>query len=67
MANACVTALRFDGLRAKGASINHAGNSVEIIAREIILCAGAIHSPTISVACRHGLADELQKIGITPN
>ena len=34
MANACVTALQFDGLRAKGASVDHAGNSVEITARE---------------------------------
>ena len=66
MANACVTALRFDGLRAKGASIDHAGNSVEIIAREIILCAGAIHSPTILLRAGIGPADELQKIGITP-
>jgi len=66
MANACVTALQFDGLRAKGASIDHAGKTVEIAAREIILCAGAIHSPAILLRAGIGPADELQKIGITP-
>ena len=66
MADACVTALQFDGLRAKGASVDHAGNTVEIVAREIILCAGAIHSPTILLRAGIGPADELQKIGITP-
>ena len=66
MANACVTALQFDGLRAKGASVDHAGKTVEIAAREIVLCAGAIHSPTILLRAGIGPADELQKIGIVP-
>jgi 5-(hydroxymethyl)furfural/furfural oxidase len=66
MADACVTALQFDGLRAKGASVDHAGKTVEIAAREIVLCAGAIHSPTILLRAGIGPADELQKIGITP-
>jgi 5-(hydroxymethyl)furfural/furfural oxidase len=66
MANARLTALRFDGLRACGASIEHAGKIVEIDAREIVLCAGAIHSPTILLRTGIGPADELRKAGIAP-
>ncbi len=66
MANARVTALHFDGLRACGASIEHAGSIVKIDARQIILCAGAIHSPAILLRAGIGPADELQRIGIAP-
>jgi 5-(hydroxymethyl)furfural/furfural oxidase len=58
--------LRFDGLKACGASVDHDGKIVEIVAREIVLCAGAIHSPTILLRAGIGPANDLRKIGIAP-
>ena len=66
LAEARATALRFDGLKACGATIAHGGGSTDINAREVILCAGAIHSPAMLLRAGIGPADELRKIGITP-
>ncbi len=66
LTEARATALRFDGLKACGATIAHGGGITDINAREVILCAGAIHSPVMLLRAGIGPADELRKIGITP-
>lgn len=65
MTEAQATALCFDGLRACGASIAQGGGVREIEAREIVLCAGAIHSPAILLRAGVGPAEDLRKSGIT--
>lgn len=66
LAEARATGLRFDGLKACGATIAHGGGSKDISAREVILSAGAIHSPAMLLRAGIGPADELHKNGITP-
>ena len=66
LANTRVTALRFDGLRARGAVVERDGGSSEIEAGEVIVCAGAIHSPAILLRAGIGPAEELKALGITP-
>jgi 5-(hydroxymethyl)furfural/furfural oxidase len=65
-ADTCVTALRFEGLRACGAVVERDGESRTIEAGEVVLCAGAIHSPTILLRAGIGPAEELKRIGIAP-
>jgi 5-(hydroxymethyl)furfural/furfural oxidase len=61
-----VIALRFDGLRACGAVVERAGERLEIDAREVVLSAGAIHSPAMLLRAGIGPAEELRRNGITP-
>jgi 5-(hydroxymethyl)furfural/furfural oxidase len=61
-----VTELRFDGLRVRGVTYERAGETKQIDAGEIILCAGAIHSPAILLRAGIGPADELRSVGIDP-
>jgi 5-(hydroxymethyl)furfural/furfural oxidase len=66
MAETRVVALRFDGLRACGATVKRAEETREIEAREVILCAGAIHSPAMLLRAGIGPADELKRVGVAP-
>jgi 5-(hydroxymethyl)furfural/furfural oxidase len=66
MADTLVTVLRFDGLRAVGATVRRGGETVAIDAREVILSAGAIHSPAMLMRAGIGPADELKRLGIAP-
>jgi 5-(hydroxymethyl)furfural/furfural oxidase len=66
MTDTLVTALRFDGLRACGAMVERAGETKSIDAREVILSAGAIHSPAMLLRAGIGPAEELKLLGITP-
>jgi len=66
LAEATVTGIRCDGLRACGAIIRRAGETLEVSAREVILCAGAIHSPALLMRAGIGPAAELAAIGIAP-
>ena len=66
LSEAHVTNLRFDGLTACGAIIQHAGEIKHLSAREVVLCAGTIHSPTILLRAGVGPAVELQRLGIAP-
>ncbi len=51
--------------RATGVRVHIEGQGTsEIAAREIVLCAGAIHSPAILLRSGIGPADELQSLGI---
>lgn len=66
MPNTRVSRLRFDGARATGAIIERGGQTTEIDAREVVVCAGAIHSPAILLRSGIGPADELKRLGIEP-
>jgi 5-(hydroxymethyl)furfural/furfural oxidase len=61
-----VVALRFDGSRACGALVERAGERRQIDAREVVLCAGAIHSPAMLLRAGIGPAEELKRNGIAP-
>jgi choline dehydrogenase-like flavoprotein len=66
LAHTRVIALRFEGLRACGAVIERAGDRREVDAHEVILCAGAIHSPAMLLRAGIGPAEELKRNGIAP-
>lgn len=66
MTDARVAALRFEGLRACGAIVERNGETRRIAAREVILCAGAIHSPAMLMRNGIGPAAALKRLGITP-
>jgi 5-(hydroxymethyl)furfural/furfural oxidase len=63
---ALVDRVVFDGTRARGVRVRFEGGDwQEIAAREVVLCAGAIHSPTILLRSGLGPAAALQRLGIT--
>jgi choline dehydrogenase-like flavoprotein len=66
MAETRVTRLRFDGLRACGVVTERAGETVHIDAREVIVSAGAIHSPALLLRSGLGPVEELKALGIAP-
>jgi choline dehydrogenase len=56
-----------DGMRATGVRVFHPDTGwTDIAAHEIILAAGAVHSPAILLRSGLGPADELRRLGITP-
>lgn len=60
-----VTRINFDGRRAASVSFSKAGHGQEVTAaREVLLCAGAIHSPQILMLSGVGPADHLRQHGI---
>lgn len=61
-----VTGLRFDGATVRGVTMQRAGESVSADAREVILCAGAIHSPVMLMRAGIGPAGDLKTVGIEP-
>jgi choline dehydrogenase-like flavoprotein len=61
-----VTGLRFDGNRVEGVTAERAGEIRQLTAREVILSAGAIHSPAMLLRAGIGPADELKRLGIVP-
>jgi choline dehydrogenase-like flavoprotein len=66
MAGTRVTALRFDGRRASGAIVERGGKTNLIEAGEVILSAGAIHSPAMLLRAGIGPAEESKRLGIAP-
>jgi 5-(hydroxymethyl)furfural/furfural oxidase len=56
--------IMLDCARAVGAEIRHAGGAVTVSAREVIVSAGAIHSPALLLRSGIGPADELRAHGI---
>ncbi len=64
MADTLASALRFDGRRAVGAMVRRAGEMTSIDAHEVILSAGAIHSPAILMRAGIGAGGDLQALGI---
>jgi 5-(hydroxymethyl)furfural/furfural oxidase len=65
LAAASVQTLRFDGRRVVGVVAQHAGQQITFNAREVILSAGAIHSPTMLLRAGIGDGQALQGHGIT--
>lgn len=61
-----VIGLRFDGRRVCGATVTRAGERRDIAAREVIVCAGAIHSPALLLRAGIGPSEQLVPLGITP-
>ena len=59
-------ALRFEGLCACGAVVERAGQRREIDAREVVLCAGAIHSPAMLLRAGIGPIEEARRNGVVP-
>lgn len=64
--DAQVTALRFDGTACIGATFRRGGAETEVTAREVILSAGALHSPALLLRAGIGPAAELRDRGIAP-
>jgi choline dehydrogenase len=63
---ALVDRVVFEGTRARGVRVRFEGEDAwqEIAAREVVLCAGAIHSPTILLRSGIGPAASLRRHGI---
>lgn len=60
-----VERVRFKSRHAVGARIIQAdGSARDVLAREVIVCAGAIHSPALLMRSGIGPADELLQLGI---
>lgn len=66
MPETTVRSLRFEGTRAIGAIVRRGDETRQIDAREVVLCAGAIHSPAILLRSGIGPAEELRRLGIEP-
>jgi 5-(hydroxymethyl)furfural/furfural oxidase len=54
----------FEGTRIAGVEVEHAGETRTIAAREVVVSAGAIHSPALLLRSGVGPAEELRKLGI---
>ncbi len=61
---ATVDRVLFDGHRATGVRVRFADGWAELPAREVVLCAGAIHSPAILMRSGIGPAASLAALGI---
>lgn len=66
MTDSLVTAIRFEGRRACGVAVLRDGEPIEVRAREVILCAGAVHSPAMLIRSGIGPKDQLRSLGVAP-
>lgn len=66
MANSEALALTMDGRRVRGATVAQAGLVTHVDASRVIVCAGALHSPTLLMCSGIGPADALVRAGIAP-
>ena len=66
MSDSLVTTIRFEERRACGVTVRRGDEETLILAREIILCAGAIHSPAMLIRSGIGPEDQLRRLGIAP-
>lgn len=64
MTDALVERILFDGTRARAAVVRRGADTTTIHARDIVLSAGAIHSPTILLRSGVGVAQDLAAFGI---
>jgi 5-(hydroxymethyl)furfural/furfural oxidase len=66
LTNAKVTGLFLSGKRVDGVTVESGGGTQTLTAREVVLCAGAIHSPAMLLRAGIGPAAELQRLGVRP-
>jgi 5-(hydroxymethyl)furfural/furfural oxidase len=64
MSNTCVLHVVLDGTRVAGVVAERAGEAKTIPAREVVVSAGAIHSPALLLRSGIGPAEDLRKLGI---
>lgn len=64
MGDALVDRVVFDGRRATGVRLRHDGALRTMGARQVLLCAGAVHTPAILMRSGIGPAGTLQALGI---
>ena len=62
--DATVQRLLFEGTECVGVEVNRAGAITRLKAREVIVCAGALHSPLMLLRSGVGPAQELRELGI---
>ncbi len=65
-ANASAERLVLDGKRATGVVVQTPGGTETVFGREILVCAGAIHSPALLMRSGIGPADALRRVGVEP-
>jgi 5-(hydroxymethyl)furfural/furfural oxidase len=65
MANTRALRITFDGMRVAGVVVERAGEEKTIATREVVVSAGAIHSPALLLHSGIGPAADLRKLGIT--
>lgn len=63
-AETTVARLRFRGTRCVGATVHRRGSVETVDAGHVVLCAGALHSPTLLLRSGVGPAADLQRLGI---
>lgn len=63
-ANTQVSRLLFDGKRCRGVEVQDNGQSMQLLGREVIVSAGAIHSPALLMRSGVGPAAHLQAHGV---
>jgi choline dehydrogenase-like flavoprotein len=66
LANAQVTGLALSGGRVDRVTVESRAGVRTLAAREVVLCAGAIHSPALLLRAGIGPAAELKRLGIAP-
>jgi choline dehydrogenase len=64
MGDVVVDRVRFDGRRATGVRARTTDGWTEFEARETLLCAGAVHSPTVLVRSGIGPAEDVRALGV---
>ena len=64
MTNATVSGFVFDGRRVTGVTASVGGETRTLQGREVVLCGGGIHSPTMLLRAGIGAAADLRALGI---
>ena len=64
MTNATVSGFVFDGRRVTGVTASVGGETRTLQCREVVLCGGGIHSPTMLLRAGIGAAADLRALGI---
>jgi 5-(hydroxymethyl)furfural/furfural oxidase len=59
-----VLRVAFESTRVGGVVIDRAGEQQTLVAREVVVSAGAVHSPALLLRSGVGPADELRKLGV---
>lgn len=66
MSDAEVMRIVFDGRRVNGLTVRQRDAEIQLVAANVVICAGALHSPAILMRSGIGPAVALRKLGIDP-